>query len=157
MGSITCLACRAVLVVLPALHCVASEAEVRAGVDEFLTSLHNLDLARAQKGFADDATAFYHGGGVVSRIDSSSELRKVQQETFAAIKAMTAKEGRTTPPYHDVGARDLHVQMLSPDAAVATFQMPNPGFVRRASLVFVRRDGAWKIVHMHTSNRNVPK
>ena len=157
MKSGTCLACRAALLLFPVLRCLASEAEVRAGVDEYLAALHNLDLGRAQKGFADDATAFYHGGGVVSRIDSSGELRKVQEQTFAAIKAMTAKEGRTTPPYHDVGARDLRVQMLSPDAAVATFQMPNPGFVRRASLVFGKRNGVWKIVHMHTSSRNLPK
>lgn len=157
MKSGTCLACRVLLALLPVFPCMASETEVRAGVDEFLAALHNLDLARAQKGFADDATAFYHGGNVVNRIDSSGEFRKVQEETFAAIKAMTAKEGRTTPPYHDVGARDLRVQMLSPDAAVATFQMPNPGFVRRASLVFAKRNGIWKIVHMHTSTRNLPK
>ncbi|MBC7855764.1 MAG: nuclear transport factor 2 family protein [Pirellulaceae bacterium] len=126
-------------------------------MDEYLAALHNLDLARSQKQFAEDATVFHHGGGVLTRIDSSDEWRKVQEETYAAIKAMTAKEGRTTPPYHDVHARDLRVQMLSPEAAVATFQTPNPGFVRRYSLAFAKRNGVWKIVHMHISRRNTPK
>ena len=157
MRSITCLTCRAVLVLFTVLRCMASEAEVRTGVDEYLAALHNLDLGRSQKGFADDATVFHHGGGGIRRIDSSDEWRNVQEDTYAAIKAMTAKEGRTTPPYHDVHARDLRVQMLSAEAAVASFQTLNQGFVRRYSLVFARRNGVWKIVHMHTSTRNLPK
>ena len=153
----TCLTCRVAVVLFSVLGCMASEAEIRAGVDEYLAALHNLDLGRSQKDFADDATVFHHGGGGIRRIDSSDEWRKVQEDTYSAIKAMTAKEGRTTPPYHDIHARDLRVQMLSPEAAVASFQTLNPGSVRRYSLVFARHAGVWKIVHMHISTRNLPK
>ncbi|HYO80412.1 MAG TPA: nuclear transport factor 2 family protein [Bryobacteraceae bacterium] len=137
--------------------CKASEADVTSSMNEFLTALHDLDLQRMHNCFADDLTVFQHSGDTLTRIDSKDELRKALEPTIAFIREAVSKQGRTSPPYHDVGARDMRVQMLSDDAAIVTFVMPNPTFVRRLSAVYARRDGNWKIVHMHTSTRNRPK
>ena len=142
--------------ILSVTVCTASEADVKASLNEFLTALHNLDLPRMQNCFADEMSVFHHAG-VLTRIDSKDDLRKTHEQTIAFIRQMVAKQGRTSPPYHDVGAQDIRVQMLSDDAAVATFVMPNPTYVRRATAAYAKRDGRWKLVHMHTSNRNVPK
>lgn len=142
--------------ILSVTVCTASEADVKASLNEFLTALHNLDLPRMQNCFADEVSVFNHAG-VLTRIDSKDDLRKTHEQTLAFIREVVAKQGRTRPPYHDVGAQDIRVHMLSDDAAVATFVMPNPTYVRRATAAYAKRDGRWRIFHMHTSTRNLPK
>lgn len=46
----------------------------------------------------------------------------------------------------------LRVQMLSPDAAVATFEVARPDTIERRTVVLQRAGGEWRLVHVHASS-----
>lgn len=46
----------------------------------------------------------------------------------------------------------LRLQMLSPDAAIATFEVARPDTIDRRTIVLQRDHGEWKLVHVHASS-----
>jgi len=104
----------------------------------FLDAFGDLDRARMDACFTDDATVFPRFGGPRHR-------------GFWIAEFDTWRATRPGPPYHHVEPKDLHIQPLG-EVAVATFHLDNvPAVLGRRTLVLVRTPDGWKIAHLHAS------
>jgi hypothetical protein len=57
----------------------------------------------------------------------------------------------------DVQPRDLRIQMLTADVAIATFHLDDrPGMLNRRTIMWQHFNPGWKIVHIHASELAVP-
>jgi len=74
------------------------------------------------------------------------------EATFARVFAQERAAATKGPPYLELRPEDVLVQPLGPDAAVVSFHLRNDQRLARRTVVFARRDGAWRIVHLHASN-----
>jgi hypothetical protein len=61
------------------------------------------------------------------------------------------RASRPGPPYVRLEPRDLAIELFG-DAALATFHLENGPSLSRRTFVLARRDGVWRIVHLHASN-----
>jgi len=132
---------RAIVVLLFTVACATTHApDVREAQQAWMNALNALDEAGIVNAFADDATAFFP---VVKaeRVDGKAAIAKV----FHDYVAGTTKKTNIVP-------EDLHVQQRG-DLAVVTFNVHNPSAVSRRTFVWRFSGGAWKIVHMHASNK----
>ena len=111
---------------------------VERALTTFLDAFGNLDRARMDACFTDDATVFPRDGGP-RHVGFWSEL-------FDSWRAT-----RPGPPYHRVEPKDLHIQRLG-EVAVATFHLDNVfDVLGRRTLVLTRTPDGWKIAHLHAS------
>lgn len=122
-------------------------AEVEGQVRTFLHHFENLEWEPFIAAFADDACVFHPTPKTPRAFCGRDAVRAKWQEVFAGIKG-----DATAPPYQHLEPIDLRVTILGPDAALATFELHNAERIGRRTVVLVRRDGAWKIVHIHASN-----
>ena len=88
------------------------------------------------------------------RIDTPEQFEKAWLGVFARIKRQS---GRAAPPYMDLQPKDLKIQLLSPDVALATFHLLDGTTLSRRTIVLKRYPAGWKIVHIHASNLTVDK
>jgi hypothetical protein len=57
----------------------------------------------------------------------------------------------------DLQPRDLRIQILTTDVAIATFHLDDrPGVLNRSTLVLQRFKSSWKIVDIHASEVALP-
>ncbi len=132
---------RAIVVLLFTVACATTHAtDVREAQQAWMNALNSLDEVGIVNAFADDATAFFP---VVKaeRVDGKPAIAKV----FHDYVAGSTKKTNIVP-------EDLHVQ-ISGTVAVVTFNVHNPSAVSRRTFVWRFSGGAWKIVHMHASNK----
>jgi hypothetical protein len=128
----------------------AAEAALRA----FLRSFADCDLAAMAAAFAPDATSF----------DALTASQGGQLPTAASLKrapgmpalmrriAENLPKERPGPPYHRPDLiHDLLVQVVG-DVAICSFHFDNPGRLGRRTIVLVRRNRMWRILHLHASN-----
>ena len=112
---------------------------VERALATFLDAFGDLDRARMDACFTDDATLFPPRGGP-------------RQRGFWVAEFDTWRATRPGPPYLRVEPRDLHIQPLG-EVAVVTFHLGNvPEVLGRRTLVLVRTPDGWKIAHVHASN-----
>lgn len=121
------------------------EADVRAAAFAFVLAFNNLDWPRFTASFDSAATIFHPTAAIASRIEGRDSLVASFQRLFASFTARGSG-----PPYLDIRPVDLQIQMLG-DAALVTFHLRRDGSLGRRTLVFVRREGRWLIVHLHAS------
>jgi ketosteroid isomerase-like protein len=114
--------------------------DVRESMRAWMDALNALDESRIVAAFAEDATAFFP---VVKaeRVDGKAAITAV----FHQYVAGSTKKTNIVP-------EDLRVDQRG-DVAIVTFNVHNPSAVSRRTFVWRRDGGAWKIVHMHASNR----
>jgi ketosteroid isomerase-like protein len=132
---------RALIVLLFTAACATTHApDVREAQQAWMNALNSLDEATIVNAFADDATAFFP---VVKaeRVDGKPAIAKV----FHDYVAGSTKKTNIVP-------EDLRVQ-VSGSVAVVTFNVHNPSAVSRWTFGWRYSEGAWKIVHMHASNK----
>ena len=111
---------------------------VELALSTFLDAFGDLDRARMDACFTDDATVFPRFGGPRHR-------------GFWIAEFDTWRATRPGPPYHRVEPKDLHIQPLG-EVAVATFHLDSvPEVLGRRTLVLVRTPDGWKIAHLHAS------
>jgi ketosteroid isomerase-like protein len=131
-----------------------ASASVQETLSSFLTAFDNLDWPVFRSFFADDATMFHPAAPNERRIDTPEQFEKAWLGVFARIKRQS---GRAAPPYMDLQPKDLKIQLLSPDVALATFHLLDGTTLSRRTIVLKRYPAGWKIVHIHASNLTVDK
>jgi hypothetical protein len=129
----------------------AAEAALRA----FLRSFANCDLAAMEAAFAPDATSFdLLTANTQSAAPERASLKRApgMPATMRRI-AQTLPGEQPGPPYHRPDQiHDLLVQVIG-EVALCTFHFDNPDRLGRRSIVLVRREGAWRVLHLHASNQ----
>ena len=128
----------------------AAEAVLRA----FLRSFANCDLAAMEAAFAPDATSFdalTAGPNAPAPTLASMKRAPGMPATMRRVAEALPKE-RSGPPYHRPDLIDGLLVQVAGDMALCTFMFDKPDRLGRRTIVLVRRDGAWKILHIHASN-----
>ena len=130
------------------------QQEVMTALTNFVQAFENGDLATMEASFAVDATDFPRA--VMSNNNSSS----IQNSDYKRVVGIDPQMRRLIsmwsanndePPYISLDPLDLEVKMFS-DAALVTFHLIDGDALSRRSFVFSKREGEWKIVHLHASN-----
>lgn len=126
-----------------AVHSTAGEAAAA-----FLRDFNALDPTAFDSHFADEVTMFFPDGPFpAERIEGKPAVTAVFHGFFEALRA----EGRTRLA---IVPSDLRVQDHG-DMAITSFELRGTEAIGRRSLVWQRRDGAWRIVHFHASSRDL--
>lgn len=111
---------------------------VEQALATFIAAFNDLDRARMETCFLDDAPVFFPWGG----------HRRVG---FWADQFDAWRIERTGPPYLNIQPADLQIQRFE-DAAVVTFHLEHdPDSLARRTLVLCRTAAGWKIAHLHAS------
>lgn len=132
----------------------AAEAEVQAALDAFVEAFERGDKAAMLAAFADDAVTFPRAimGPRSDETLDRDDYRRVpgiDPQMLALIDRLTRTAER--PPYLDIEPRDVDIR-VSGNMALATFHLVGTRSLGRRTFVLVKRDGAWKILHLHASN-----
>ena len=123
-----------------------SETEIRQALNQFIQAFDNLDWDRFTASFAEDATMF-QPRNFPRRAGNKAEIEAQFKQVFKIIRGAQVK-----PPYMDLQPRDLRIQVLTPDVAIATFHLDDrPGLLNRRTIVLQRFKDEWRIVHIHAS------
>jgi hypothetical protein len=136
-----------------------ADAASRSGAVEdalarFVTAFENLDWTTFRDCFSANPTMFHPASPNLRRVDSPIEFDNAWHGVFNRIKR---NSGRTSAPYMKLNSQDVRIERLTPDVALVTFHLADPGIIGRRSLVFQKIDGNWKIVHIHASNLPAPE
>lgn len=127
-------------------------SEAEAALRAFLRAFENGELAVMEAAFPPDSVSFdpvvmsEKGSGPV---DHQAYRRRAGMPMRALVEG-DLKSGKP-PPYRKLDPKDLLVQ-IEGDVAVCTFHLDGPTSLARRTIVLVRRDGGWKILHLHGSN-----
>jgi hypothetical protein len=120
--------------------------EIQAAVDNFLRVFDDLDWESFVACWSSDPTAFYPGDTV--RLDGRAAVLTRFRSMFDQIPLRSAG-----PPFLHLKPRDLRVDRYG-DAVLATFTLSDThGPIPLRSLLFVREAGAWKLAHVHATNK----
>jgi ketosteroid isomerase-like protein len=144
------LAWAALILLAPALgaHEGSDADDVKQIIDTFLTTMSGADATRLGEMFADDATVFYPSLPFpMHRIVGRSDIEAAWRAGFSSIPNRGAAPARRIQP------KRVQIQTYG-DTAIVTFELDGgPPRVGRRTFVLVRQRAAWKIAHLHASNR----
>jgi hypothetical protein len=104
--------------------------------------------------FAKDAVSFDRvsaSSRASDPLDPKAFRRQLGMPAGMRALAQTLPTSQAGPPYQKLEPADLLIQ-ISEDMALCTFHLESPGRLGRRSIVLVRSDGDWKILHIHASN-----
>ena len=126
---------------LLASGCATSRrTDARDAMSDWMNALNALDEARVVGAFADNATVFFPVAKA-ERVDGKNAIEAIFREYF---KANTKKT--------NIVPEELLVDQRG-DTAVVSFNVHNPSAVSRRTFIWRWERGAWRIVHMHASNK----
>jgi ketosteroid isomerase-like protein len=131
--------------------------EVETALLEFLRAFENCDIPAMDRVFAPDCVSFEQvvAGSAGHTVSDLTPYRRCAGMPPAMRRIALDLPTRTLgPPYHSLVPQDLMIQVFG-DAAVATFHIQRDGILRRRTVVFVKRDEGWRIVHFHASSVQV--
>ena len=112
---------------------------VEQALATFIAAFNDLDRARMDACFLEDAPIFFPWGGH-------------RQAGFWTGQFEEWRVERDGPPYLDIQPCDLQIQRLGDAAAVVTFHLEHdPDTLARRTLVLCRTPDGWKIAHLHAS------
>jgi ketosteroid isomerase-like protein len=117
-------------------------SDVRETLDGFLRAVESHDLDRITPYLEEDAQMFSPLGTYPARLDG----RAAVMEQFKAISE--AMKQMPTPIRLD--PQELVVREFG-DVALVTFHLKLPGPLHRRSFILRKRDGRWRIAHIHAS------
>ncbi len=131
--------------------------DVEKALSHWLRVFENLDMPAFMDCFTEDVTvfqpSFVPAPDMPERVTGKAAVRSSFEQIFAAIR----KAAKSGPPYHRLEPEDVQVQLLSADAAVATFHLRNSERIARRTFVMRKVQGAWLVAHLHASNFYFPK
>jgi len=132
----------------------AAESDVRAALDAFIEAFEQGDIEAMRAAFADDAVTFPRAvmGGRSDEPIETGPYRRVTgiDPQMIEIVEQRRAEGQR-PPFFSIEPRDVDIRITG-DVALATFHLGGDDSLGRRTFVMVRRDAAWKILHLHASN-----
>lgn len=113
---------------------------------QFVVAFDNLDWEEFSRFFSTDATMF-QPRKFPRRAEDKLEIQSQFRQIFETIRG-----SQTKPPYMDIQPRNLRVQMLGPEVAIASFHLDDrPSVLNRRTIIWQKQEGTWKIVHLHAS------
>lgn len=122
--------------------------EIRKFIGHFLKAFENLDMPMFIACFADEAVAFFPSPEPPLRFEGKTNIQRQFEIVFAGIR----KGASDGPPFHRLDAQDLLIQMINPETAVVTFHLLNTERTARRTLVLIKSESTWRIIHLHASN-----
>jgi ketosteroid isomerase-like protein len=130
----------------------ADSVSAHRAATRFLVAFDSLQFDAFRAQLADDVTMFFPFPQVPRRADGRAAVEQVFSQFMEAQRTARARDGRPMVQGLMPQVRDLRVQMVGADAAVASFHLGAESPARR-SIVF-RRTGtdAWQVVHWHASS-----
>jgi uncharacterized protein (TIGR02246 family) len=117
-------------------------AEVRETLDRFLRAVESRELERIAPFFEEDAQMFSPLGTYPARLDGRTAVMDQFKAISEALKQM--------PTPLRIDPQELVVREFG-DVALMTFHLKLPGPLHRRSFVLRKRDGRWRIAHIHAS------
>ena len=117
-------------------------AEVRETLDRFLRAVESRELERIAPFFEEDAQMFSPLGTYPARLDGRTAVMDQFKAISEALKQM--------PTPLRIDPQELVVREFG-DIALMTFHLKLPGPLHRRSFVLRKRDGRWRIAHIHAS------
>ncbi len=132
------------------------QKEIKKTLASFIQDFNNLDMEKVGAYFADDATIFPRvvmSGNGSENIVLSEFLREEGAGPDRIMKkfANQLKTQSPGPPYMTLEPEDVLIQVID-GTAIVTFHFITEERLSRRTFVLVRRDDAWKIIHLHASN-----
>jgi len=119
-------------------------------VERLVAAFNHLDVDEMKALFAEDATAYLPLADNATRVQGREAILSALTPMFVA-----ERKRHVGPEYLHLQPRDLAIQLLGA-TAVATFDVGTSEVHSRRTLVLIRRDGSWRILHLHASNLRVP-
>jgi ketosteroid isomerase-like protein len=128
-------------------------------VQGFIEAMTNADLDALMKLFDDQATVFMPSAEIPQRLEGRAAIRSAFGALFDQLRKSAAG-----PPYLSLSPRDLESKVYG-NTAIVTFHLgalpsstaPQPSRFSRRTFVVMRRNGQWRIVHLHASNMAVER
>jgi uncharacterized protein (TIGR02246 family) len=117
-------------------------ADVRETLDRFLRAVESRELERIVPFFEEDAQMFSPLGTYPARLDGRAAVMEQFKAISEALKQM--------PTPIRIDPQELIVREFG-DIALLTFHLKLPGPLHRRSFVLRKRDGRWRIAHIHAS------
>lgn len=143
-----------VLYCMIAASASAAETEVRAALDAFIDAFEQGDTETMRAAFADDAVTFPRTV-MGRRTDDAVETDRYRRVTGIDPQMIELVEQRRaegeSPPLLEIEPRDVDIRVFG-DVALVTFHLGGDDSLGRRTFVMLRRDGAWKILHLHASS-----
>jgi uncharacterized protein (TIGR02246 family) len=119
-------------------------------VERFVAAFNHLDVDEMNALFAEDATAYLPFADNAARVQGKKAILSALTPMFAA-----ERKRHDGPDYLHLQATDLAIQPAG-SAAVATFDVGTSDVHSRRTLILIRRNGTWRILHLHASNLRKP-
>ncbi|MFT3935919.1 MAG: nuclear transport factor 2 family protein [Chitinophagaceae bacterium] len=124
----------------------ADSIKVLETTNNFLAAFRNLEWDKFTEYFADDATAFFPPSARHPyRTNNKSEIMSIFKIVFE-----NAHKRRSSAPYLDIDPKDIKIQMAA-QLAVVSFTLSDPDMLSRRTLIWVKRNDKWVIIHLHAS------
>jgi ketosteroid isomerase-like protein len=121
---------------------------VMNAVTTFVTAFNNFDWPTFRSSFTDDATVFHPTWSQARRLEGRAEIESVWLAVFPEFTDPNNKEKLQIDP------RNVHLQIYE-NTAIITFHLGDGvNSLSRRTLVMVKKESAWKIIHLHASRVN---
>jgi ketosteroid isomerase-like protein len=141
------------LVILVGVGMAQTKAKAEETLEQrlagFVSAFDDLDWARFQTFFAEDATVFHPAAPNVKRTEGRAGFEQAWLGVFERIRK---NSGKTSAPYMDLKPKDVRIQYLADDVALVTFHLEDGTVLGRRTMVWKREGQVWRIVHVHASN-----
>ena len=119
--------------------------ELANAASRFLKSFNEFDWPGFRNSFAKDATIFYPGWDERTRRQGKKEIEETWIALFPEFLDSANKSRLTISP------KEPHIQLYG-NSAIVTFHLGDgTSSLSRRTLVFVKENYQWKIVHLHAS------
>jgi len=119
-----------------------SNAGVRETLDRFLRAVESRELDRIAPFFEEDAQMFSPLGIYPARLDGRPAILEQFKAISEALKQM--------PTPIRIDPQEIVVREFG-EIALMTFHLKLPGPLHRRSFILRKRDGRWRIAHIHAS------
>jgi ketosteroid isomerase-like protein len=117
-------------------------SDVRETLDGFFRAVESRDLDRITPYFEEDAQMFSPLGTYPARLDGGAAIMEQFKAINEALKQM--------PTPIQIDPQEMVVREFG-DIALVTFHLKLSGPLHRRSFVLRKRDGRWRIAHIHAS------
>jgi len=120
--------------------------EVTKAAQNFVKAFINFDWKNFRNSFSSDATIFFPTWEEGKRRIGQKEIEETWLEIFPEFIDSTKKFDLKIDP------KNIFMQLYG-NTAIVTFHLtPNDNYLSRRTLVFIKENKDWKIVHLHASS-----
>lgn len=121
-------------------------AEVRQTMNAFVDAFSNLKWEKFTTFFADDATAFFPPSAKIPyRANNKQEVLNIFKKVFE-----NAQKQNPAAPHIPIEPLDMMIQ-LAGTTAIVTFTLKDPNLFGRRTIVLIKDNDRWLILHLHAS------